>query len=69
MLRLGMFGSLLVMSLSAGAVRVDGAGQTTATAGQSDEQAIKAVIAATTDAFSRHDAKAWFDSARRMRSW
>jgi hypothetical protein len=28
------------------------------TAGQ-DEQAIRTIIAATTDAFSRHDAKAW----------
>jgi uncharacterized protein (TIGR02246 family) len=36
-----------------------GAGQTRAPEARNDEEAIKAVIAATTDAFSRHDAKAW----------
>ena len=35
------------------------AGQTQPADSRSDEQAIKAVIAATTNAFSKHDAKAW----------
>jgi uncharacterized protein (TIGR02246 family) len=37
----------------------DGAGQTRPPGTRADEDAIKAVIASTTDAFSRHDAKAW----------
>ena len=37
----------------------DSAGQTRSPDARNDEDAIKAVIAATTDAFSRHDAKAW----------
>jgi uncharacterized protein (TIGR02246 family) len=35
------------------------AGQPAAQGTRADEDAIRAVIAATTDAFSRHDAKAW----------
>lgn len=35
------------------------AGQALPSAARNDEDAIKAVIASTTDAFSRHDAKAW----------
>jgi uncharacterized protein (TIGR02246 family) len=35
------------------------AGQTASSSARTDEDSIKAVIAATTDAFSRHDAKAW----------
>jgi uncharacterized protein (TIGR02246 family) len=49
---------LLVLSVFTAGVG-DGAAQNTATAGESDEQTIRAVIAATTEAFSRHDAKAW----------
>ena len=37
----------------------DSAGQTRAQDLRADEDAIRAVMAATTDAFSRHDAKAW----------
>jgi uncharacterized protein (TIGR02246 family) len=37
----------------------DSAGQAPPSGTRNDEDAIKAVIAATTDAFSRHDAKAW----------
>jgi uncharacterized protein (TIGR02246 family) len=37
----------------------DGAGQVVPSGNRSDEDAIKAIMAATTDAFSRHDAKAW----------
>ena len=37
----------------------DSAGQAPPSGTRNDEEAIKAVIAATTDAFSRHDAKAW----------
>jgi hypothetical protein len=36
-----------------------GAAQAPSPGTRADEDAIKAVIAATTDAFSRHDAKAW----------
>ena len=35
------------------------AAQTSPSGARNDEDAIKAVMAATTDAFSRHDAKAW----------
>ena len=37
----------------------DVAAQTSSSGGRSDEDSIRAVMAATTDAFSRHDAKAW----------
>jgi uncharacterized protein (TIGR02246 family) len=37
----------------------DTAGQTPSSSARNDEDSIKAVMAATTDAFSRHDAKAW----------
>jgi uncharacterized protein (TIGR02246 family) len=37
----------------------DTAGQTPSSSVRNDEDSIKAVMAATTDAFSRHDAKAW----------
>ena len=37
----------------------DSAAQPRSTAARTDEEAIKAVITATTDAFTRHDAKAW----------
>lgn len=36
-----------------------GAGQTPSPGTRNDEEAVKAVTAATTDAFTRHDAKAW----------
>ena len=36
-----------------------GAAQTPSPGTRNDEEAVKAVIAATTDAFTRHDAKAW----------
>lgn len=37
----------------------DSAGQPAPRGARNDEDAIKAVIAATTDAFTRHDARAW----------
>ena len=37
----------------------DSAGQTPSSSARNDEDSIRAVMAATTDAFSRHDAKAW----------
>ena len=46
---------LLLVVLAA----TDGTGQATSSTSRNDEESIKAVIAATTEAFSRHDAKAW----------
>jgi uncharacterized protein (TIGR02246 family) len=40
-------------------VATDTAGQTPSSSARNDEDSIRAVMAATTDAFSRHDAKAW----------
>ena len=45
----------LVVVLSA----TDSAPQTPASASRDDEESIRAVMTATTDAFNRHDAKAW----------
>ncbi|MCA1560410.1 MAG: SgcJ/EcaC family oxidoreductase [Acidobacteria bacterium] len=49
---------LLIVALGVFAAS-DSAGQVGPPATRNDEEAIKHVIAATTDAFSRHDAKAW----------
>ena len=49
---------VLIVALSICAAS-EGAGQVSAPGSRSDEKAIKAIMAATTDAFSRHDAKAW----------
>ena len=51
---------IVVLVVAVGAVAVaDSAGQTSSSGARSDEDAIRAVMAATTEAFSRHDAKAW----------
>ena len=51
---------LVVLIVALGVIAAsDSAGQTRSPDARNDEDAIKAVIAATTDAFSRHDAKAW----------
>lgn len=42
-----------------GFAAADSAAQTSSPGARTDEDSIRAVIAATTDAFSRHDAKAW----------
>ena len=50
----------LVVVVSLGILAsIDVGAQTSASGARNDEDAIKAVMAATTDAFSRHDAKAW----------
>jgi uncharacterized protein (TIGR02246 family) len=49
---------VLIFALSVFAT-TESAGQATPPGSRNDEDAIKAVIAATTEAFSRHDAKAW----------
>ena len=52
--------SLIVLIIALGVVAAsDSAGQAGPPGTRTDEDDIKAVIAATTDAFSRHDAKAW----------
>jgi len=52
--------SLVVLIVALGVFTAsDRAGQAGAPAARNDEDAIKQVIAATTEAFSRHDAKAW----------
>lgn len=56
MVRHNLVALLVVLGVGAGS---DNAAQSRSTAAPSDEDAIKAVITATTDAFSRHDAKAW----------
>lgn len=49
---------VLVVALTVFAAS-EGAGQVRPPGNRSDEDAIKAIMAATTDAFSRHDAVAW----------
>lgn len=50
----------LVVVVSLGILTgIDVGAQTSVSGARNDEDAIKAVMAATTDAFSRHDAKAW----------
>ena len=56
MVRPGLVALLVAVGVFAAA---DGAAQTTSSGARDDEDAIRAVMAATTDAFSRHDAKAW----------
>ena len=52
--------SLVVLIVALGVIAPsDSAGQARPPDTRNDEDAVKAVIAATTDAFSRHDAKAW----------
>lgn len=52
--------SLVTLIVALGAFAAsDSAGQAPPSGTRNDEDAIKAVIAATTDAFSPHDAKAW----------
>ena len=52
--------SLVVLLVALGVfATTDSAAQTPSSGARSDEDSIKAVMAATTDAFSRHDAKAW----------
>jgi uncharacterized protein (TIGR02246 family) len=52
--------SLVVLAVALGVLaRADLGGQSRALGTRSDEDAIRSVIASTTDAFSRHDAKAW----------
>jgi len=52
--------ALVVVVVGLGVVaRIGVAAQTSGSSARNDEDAIKAVMAATTDAFSRHDAKAW----------
>jgi uncharacterized protein (TIGR02246 family) len=51
---------LAVLLLAVGVfVAAHGAAQTPSSGARHDEDSIRAVIAATTEAFSRHDAKAW----------
>ena len=49
---------LVALTLGVFAV-TDSVGQTPSSRARNDEDSIRAVMAATTDAFSRHDAKAW----------
>ena len=52
--------SLIVLLVALGVLAAtDGAAQTSSSGARTDEDSIRAVIGATTDAFSRHDAKAW----------
>ena len=52
--------SLIVLLVALGVFAApDGAAQTSPSDTRNDENSIRAVMAATTDAFSRHDAKAW----------
>ena len=52
--------ALVVVIVSLGILASIGvAAQTSGSIARNDEDAIKAVMASTTDAFSRHDAKAW----------
>jgi uncharacterized protein (TIGR02246 family) len=52
--------SLVALIVALGVIAAsDSAGQTRSPDARNDEDDIKSVIAATTDAFSRHDAKAW----------
>lgn len=55
-MRLGCVGLVVAMGLL---TAPDSAGQSPPQGARNDEDAIRAVIAATTDAFTRHDAKAW----------
>lgn len=54
--RRGLVALIVVLCVIAAS---DIAGQALPSGTRNDEEAIRAVIAATTDAFSRHDAKAW----------
>ena len=56
MIRQGWLGLIVAVGVLAAP---DSAGQSPPPGTRDDEDAIRAVIAATTDAFSRHDAKAW----------
>ena len=51
--------SLLTLVVAVAVCATDSAAQPPPLDTRNDEAAIKAVMAATTDAFSRHDAKAW----------
>lgn len=52
--------SLIVLLIAMGVCSAtDCAAQTSSSGSRNDEYSIRAVIAATTDAFTRHDAKAW----------
>ena len=52
--------SLVVLLVALGVLAAtDVAAQTSSSGARNDEDSIRAVTAATTDAFSRHDAKAW----------
>ena len=52
--------SLIVLLIATGVFSAaDSAAQTSSASARNDEDSIRAVMAATTDAFSRHDAKAW----------
>jgi len=52
--------SLVTLIVGVGVLAAaDGAGQAPPPGSRNDEDAIKAVMAATTEAFSRHDARAW----------
>ena len=52
--------NLVVLLVVLGIVAAtDSAAQTSSSGPRNDDDSIKAVMAATTDAFSRHDAKAW----------
>ena len=62
--------SLLVLLLALGVFApTDSAGQMPSSSARNDEDSIRAVIAATTDAFSWHDAKAWVKFCTPERSW
>ena len=50
---MGVFVAAVAFAASSGAAQASSVGT------RNDEEAVKAVIAATTDAFTRHDAKAW----------
>lgn len=56
MIRQGLAGLLVAVGVL---TAPDSAGQSPPSGTRNDEDAIRAVIAATTDAFSRRDAKAW----------
>ena len=55
-MRLGWAGLVVAVGLLTAS---DSVGQSAPQGARNDEDAIRAVIAATTDAFTRHDAKAW----------
>jgi uncharacterized protein (TIGR02246 family) len=51
--------ALLFVALVSVFAAPDSVAQTSSSGSRDDEEAIRAVMTATTDAFSRHDAKAW----------